>query len=188
MRSKEALQIRILNLCDENELSLNALGARCGITQSTLNNIVNGRNNSITIQTVLRICRGLGMELQEFFDDDLFRDIEQEADKGNADCAVALDKFAYEVRKYIGAYAAALGGLDCLVFTAGVGENSASMRARICEGLEFLGVKLDPEKNNTRGKEAIISADDSKVTVWVIPTNEELMIAQDTAALVNAAK
>ena len=73
MRSKEALQIRILNLCDENELSLNALGARCGITQSTLNNIVNGRNNSITIQTVLRICRGLGMELQEFFDDDLFR-------------------------------------------------------------------------------------------------------------------
>ena len=117
-----------------------------------------------------------------------FRDIEQGAEQGNADCALALDKFAYEVRKYIGSYAAALGGLDCLVFTAGVGENSASMRARICEGLEFLGVKLDPEKNNTRGKEAIISADDSKVTVWVIPTNEELMIAQDTAALVNAAK
>ena len=117
-----------------------------------------------------------------------FRDIENAADAGNENCALALDKFAYEVRKYIGSYAAALGGLDCLVFTAGVGENSASMRARICEGLEFLGVKLDPEKNNTRGKEAIISADDSKVTVWVIPTNEELMIAQDTAALVNAAK
>ena len=117
-----------------------------------------------------------------------FRDIETGAEEGNENCALALDKFAYEVRKYIGSYAAALGGLDCLVFTAGVGENSASMRARICEGLEFLGVKLDPEKNNTRGKEAIISADDSKVTVWVIPTNEELMIAQDTAALVNAAK
>ena len=117
-----------------------------------------------------------------------FRDIENGADAGNENCALALDKFAYEVRKYIGSYAAALGGLDCLVFTAGVGENSASMRARICEGLEFLGVKIDPEKNNTRGKEAIISADDSKVTVWVIPTNEELMIAQDTAALVNAAK
>ena len=117
-----------------------------------------------------------------------FRDIENGAEEGNENCAQALDKFAYEVRKYIGSYAAALGGLDCLVFTAGVGENSASMRARICEGLEFLGVKLDPEKNNTRGKEAIISADDSKVTVWVIPTNEELMIAQDTAALVNAAK
>ena len=117
-----------------------------------------------------------------------FRDIENGAEEGNENCALALDKFAYEVRKYIGSSAAALGGLDCLVFTAGVGENSASMRARICEGLEFLGVKLDPEKNNTRGKEAIISADDSKVTVWVIPTNEELMIAQDTAALVNAAK
>ena len=117
-----------------------------------------------------------------------FRDIENGAEEGNENCALALDKFAYEVRKYIGSYAAALGGLDCLVFTAGVGENSASRRARICEGLEFLGVKLDPEKNNTRGKEAIISADDSKVTVWVIPTNEELMIAQDTAALVNAAK
>ena len=117
-----------------------------------------------------------------------FRDIEEGAEGGNEDCALALDKFAYEVRKYIGSYAAALGGLDCLVFTAGVGENSASMRARICQGLEFLGVKLDPEKNNVRGREAIISADDSKVTVWVIPTNEELMIAQDTAALVNAAK
>ncbi|MBQ6890672.1 MAG: acetate kinase [Oscillospiraceae bacterium] len=117
-----------------------------------------------------------------------FRDIENGAAEGNEDCALALDKFAYEVRKYIGSYAAALGGLDCLVFTAGVGENSASMRARICEGLEFLGVKIDAEKNSVRGKEAIISADDSKVTVWVIPTNEELMIAQDTAELVSAAK
>ena len=117
-----------------------------------------------------------------------FRDIEGEAEKGNADCQLALDKFAYEVRKYIGSYAAALGGLDCLVFTAGVGENSGSMRARICEGLEYLGVKIDPEKNTIRGKEAIISTDDSKVTVWVIPTNEELMIAQDTAELVKAAK
>ncbi|MGM9584666.1 MAG: acetate/propionate family kinase [Faecousia sp.] len=117
-----------------------------------------------------------------------FRDIEGEAEKGNADCQLALDKFAYEVRKYIGAYAAALGGLDCLVFTAGVGENSASMRARICDGLQYLGVKIDPEKNTVRGKEAIISTDDSKVTVWVIPTNEELMIAQDTAELVKAAK
>ena len=96
---------------------------------------------------------------------------------------LALDKFAYEVRKYIGAYAAALGGLDCLVFTAGVGENSASMRASICEGLEFLGVKLDPEKNKIRGEEVCISTDDSKVKVWIIPTNEELMIAQDTMEL-----
>ena len=113
-----------------------------------------------------------------------FRDIEEQANAGNADCELALEKFAYEVRKYIGSYAAVLGGLDCLVFTAGVGENSATMRARICKNLEYLGVKIDAEKNNTRGKEAIISTDDSTVTVWVIPTNEELMIAQDTAELV----
>lgn len=80
-------------------------------------------------------------------------------------------------------YAAALGGVDCIVFTAGVGENSGSMRASICDGLEYLGVKLDPEKNKLRGEEVVISTPDSKVTVWVIPTNEELMIAQDTAAL-----
>ena len=113
-----------------------------------------------------------------------FRDIEEAAEKGNADCELALEKFAYETRKYIGSYAAVLGGLDCLVITAGVGENSASMRARICKNLEYLGVKIDPVKNNVRGKEALISADDSKVAVWVIPTNEELMIAQDTAELV----
>ncbi len=117
-----------------------------------------------------------------------FRDIEEQANAGNADCALALEKFAYEVRKYIGSYAAVLGGLDCLVFTAGVGENSATMRERICKNLEYLGIKIDPEKNNVRGKEAIISTDDSTATVWVIPTNEELMIAQDTAELVKAAK
>ncbi|MGM9554213.1 MAG: acetate/propionate family kinase, partial [Faecousia sp.] len=112
-----------------------------------------------------------------------FRDLEAGAKNGNEACRLALDKFCYEVRKYIGAYAAALGGLDCLVFTAGVGENGSTNRAAICEGLEFLGVKLDPEKNKVRGEEALISADDSRVKVWVIPTNEELMIAQDTAAL-----
>jgi acetate kinase len=91
------------------------------------------------------------------------------------------------VRKFIGAYAAALGGLDCLVFTAGVGENDSNIRADVCRGLEFLGIRLDPEKNAQRGKELKISAADSKVAVWVIPTNEELMIAQDTAALCKAA-
>ena len=115
-----------------------------------------------------------------------FRDLEAGAANGNEKCQLALDKFAYEVKKYIGAYAAALGGLDVLVFTAGVGENGVLMRSMICEGLEFLGVKLDPEKNKLRGDERIISAADSKVTVWVIPTNEELMIAQDTAELAKA--
>ena len=117
-----------------------------------------------------------------------FRDIEAQATAGNADCELALEKFAYEVRKYIGSYAAVLGGLDCLVFTAGVGENSPETRERVCSYLEFLGIKLDPEKNKVRGKEMRISTEDSKVAVWVIPTNEELMIAQDTAELVNAIK
>ncbi len=112
-----------------------------------------------------------------------FRDLEAGANEGNEKCRLALDKFAYEVKKYIGSYAAALGGLDVLVFTAGIGENDAATRASICEGMEWLGIKLDPEKNKLRGKERVISAADSKVQVWVIPTDEELMIAQDTAEL-----
>ena len=117
-----------------------------------------------------------------------FRDLEDGAKNGNADCQLALDKFAYEVAKYVGAYAAALNGLDVLTFTAGVGENGVSTRADVCAYLGYLGVKIDPEKNNVRGKEALISTPDSKVQVWVVPTNEELMIARDTAELVAAAK
>ena len=117
-----------------------------------------------------------------------FRDLEDGASKGNEDCRLALDKFCYEVAKYVGAYAAALNGIDVLTFTAGVGENAPNTRAAICEYLGFMGVKIDPEKNQVRGKETLISTPDSKVQVWVIPTNEELMIAQDTAELVNAAK
>ncbi len=117
-----------------------------------------------------------------------FRDLENGAKNGDANCSLALEKFAYEVAKYVGAYAAALNGLDVLTFTAGVGENGPSTRADICAYLGYLGVKIDPERNNVRGKETLISTDDSKVQVWVIPTNEELMIAQDTAELVNAAK
>ncbi len=117
-----------------------------------------------------------------------FRDLEDGAKNGNADCRLALDKFAYEVAKYIGAYAAALNGIDVLTFTAGVGENGVSTRADICAYLGYLGVEIDPELNGKRGKEMMISTPNSKVQVWVIPTNEELMIAQDTAELVKAAK
>ena len=117
-----------------------------------------------------------------------FRDLSAGADQGNEDCRLALDKFAYEVAKYVGSYAAALNGVDVITFTAGVGENDPETRAAICEYLGFMGVKIDPVKNKVRGKECVISTDDSKVQVWVVPTNEELMIAQDTAELVNAAK
>ena len=96
----------------------------------------------------------------------------------------AGDMFNYGVKKLIGAYAAAMGGVDAIIFTAGVGENSASQRLAIASDLEFMGVKMDAEANNVRGKETVISAADSKVKVLLIPTNEELMIAMDTAALV----
>ena len=117
-----------------------------------------------------------------------FRDLEDGAKKGNEDCALARDKFAYEVAKYVGAYAAALNGLDVITFTAGVGENDVNIRKAVCEYLGFMGVKIDPELNGNRGKEMKISTPDSAVEVWIVPTNEELMIAQDTAELVNAAK
>ena len=113
-----------------------------------------------------------------------FRDLEKAAKEGNKRAQLALDKFAYEVRKYIGSYAAAMGGVDIITFTAGVGENGPDMRESICEGLGFLGVHVDHEKNQVRGKETDISAADSTVTGYVIPTNEELMIARATLALV----
>ncbi len=112
-----------------------------------------------------------------------FRDLEAAADNGNERAKLALDKFFYEVRKSIGAYAAAMGGVDAIVFTGGIGENGIGNRAKIMKGLEYLGCKIDDEKNNIRGKEAIVSTDDSTVKIMVIPTNEELMIAKDTAAL-----
>ena len=114
-----------------------------------------------------------------------FRDLENAHKEGNDRAGLAVDMFNYGVKKLIGAYAAAMGGVDAIIFTAGVGENSASQRLAIASGLEFMGVKMDADANNIRGKEAVISAPDSKVKVLLIPTNEELMIAMDTATIVN---
>ena len=113
-----------------------------------------------------------------------FRDLESAFKEGIERAGLAVDMFNYGVKKLIGSYAAAMGGVDAIVFTAGVGENSASQRMAIASGLEFMGVKMDPEANKVRGKEAVISAPDSKVKVLLIPTNEELMIAMDTMNLV----
>ena len=113
-----------------------------------------------------------------------FRDLGAAAAEGNKRAALAVDMFNYGVKKYIGAYAAAMGGVDAIIFTAGVGENSAEQRMAIASGLEFMGVKMDEDANNVRGEERVISAADSKVKVLLIPTNEELMIAMDTASLV----
>ena len=113
-----------------------------------------------------------------------FRDLETEAKNGNERAQLALDMFVYSVKRYIGFYACAMGGVDAVAFTAGVGENNGEMREEVLEGAEFMGIKVDPKKNVGRGKEMDISADDSRVKVLVIPTNEELMIAKDTAELV----
>ena len=113
-----------------------------------------------------------------------FRDLTEAGEAGNRRAALAVDMFNYGVKKLIGAYAAAMGGEDAIIFTAGVGENSAEQRLAIASGLEFMGVKMDAEANKVRGKETVISAADSRVKVLLIPTNEELMIALDTAALV----
>ena len=113
-----------------------------------------------------------------------FRDLENAEAEGNKRAELALRVFDYAVKKYIGAYAAAMGGVDAVIFTAGVGENGPETRESACAGLEFMGIKIDPEKDKVRGKEMDVSTDDAKVRVLVIPTNEELMIAMDTAAIV----
>ncbi len=113
------------------------------------------------------------------------RDIENAANEGNEKAQLALRMYEYRIKKYIGAYAAAMGGVDAIVFTAGVGENQTDLREESCKGLEFLGIKINKEVNDkVRGKEAIISTDDSKVKVVVVPTDEEIVIARDTVELV----
>lgn len=114
-----------------------------------------------------------------------FRDLEAGVAAGNERCALALDMFSYQTKKFVGAYAAVMGGLDCIVFTAGIGENTPCVREDVCKGLEFLGVKFDDKANALKNDGSIreISAKDSKVKVLVIPTNEELVIARETAEL-----
>ena len=160
------------------------------------------RSGDIDAAVVQFICNKYGMSVDECLNmlnkksgmlgvsgvSSDFRDLEAGANEGNEACALAREKFCYEVAKYVGAYAAALNGIDVLTFTAGVGENDVNVRAAVCEYLSFMGVKIDPELNGNRGKEMVISTPDSKVQVWIVPTNEELMIAQDTADLVKAAK
>lgn len=114
-----------------------------------------------------------------------FRDVEKAAEEGNKHAQEALDVFANRVKAYIGAYIAEMNGADAIVFTAGVGENDIGMREKICADMDRIGIKIDPEKNNVRGVETTISTDDSPVTVLLIPTNEELMIARDTAEIVS---
>lgn len=113
------------------------------------------------------------------------RDIDAAADAGNEGAELARQMLIYGIKKYIGSYAAAMGGVDAIVFTGGIGENGPETREAVMSGMEFMGAKIDPAKNNFKGEERVISADDSKVKVLVIPTNEEIVIARDTLELVS---
>jgi acetate kinase len=158
------------------------MGTRCGDIDATIMEYLMGKHG-YDIKEMMDILNKKSGVLGISGVSSDFRDIENAMHEGNERARLALEKFYYEVRKDIGAYAAAMGGVDAIVFTAGVGENGAHDRNRICKGLDFMGVKLDPERNAVRGGEHLISADDSKVKVFVIATNEELMIARDTKAI-----
>ena len=113
------------------------------------------------------------------------RDIENAMMEGNERAKLVTDMLVYEIKKYIGSYAAAMNGCDAILFTGGIGENATDIREAVCENMEFFGIKIDKEANNVRGKLTKISAPDSKIEVWVVPTNEELLIARDTLALIS---
>jgi acetate kinase len=138
-----------------------------GLSVSEVNNILNKQSGVLGIS-------GVSSD---------FRDIQEAAEEGNKRAQLALARFAYVVKKYIGAYAAAMDGVDAIVFTAGLGENSAWMREKICGGLSYLGIEIDDAQNAKRGEETEITKPGCKTRVFVIPTNEELVIARDTAQI-----
>jgi acetate kinase len=114
------------------------------------------------------------------------RDIQEAANNGNKKAQLVSDMLAYEIKKYIGSYAAAMNGLDAVLFTGGIGENSWEVREQVCEDMDYFGIKIDKELNRSiRGKLTKISTPDSKIEVWIVPTNEELLIARDTLALIS---
>ncbi len=160
------------------------MGTRCGdIDTSIVEYITERENISVReLSTVLNKKSGV-FGISGVSSD--FRDLEDAANNGNERARLALDMFYYSVAKYIGAYTAAMNGTDAIVFTAGIGENSATTRKGIMEYLGYLGVEIDEEANSKRGEDIMISTEDSKVKVFVIPTNEELLIAKDTAEIVS---
>lgn len=160
------------------------MGTRCGdIDPAIVLNVMDNHNLSTKEMDTLMNKKSGVLGISGVSSD--FRDLGQAAAEGNERAQLALDMFHYQVRKEIGAFAAAMGGVDVITFTAGVGENGIEDRAAIAEGLEYLGAKLDPQRNDVRGKDALISTDDSTVKMYVIPTNEEIMIARDTKDIVS---
>ncbi len=151
-------------------------GGAITFLQKKLNLDADGMSNLLNKKSGVAGVSGVSSDMRE---------VDAAAQEGNELAKTALDMYNYRIKKYVGAYTAAMGGCDIIVFTAGVGENQSSMREEVCENMEWMGIKLDKEKNSAvHGEEAVISTPDSKVTVVVIPTDEELMIAMDTAAIV----
>ena len=164
------------------------MGTRCGdidagavtYIQKKLNLDADGVSNLLNKESGVAGFSGLSSDMRE---------LEAAEQNGDPHAILTLKMYNYRIKKYIGAYAAAMNGVDIIVFTAGVGENQYGVRSGVCQDMDWLGIKLDLAKNDSvRGEEAIISTPDSKVDVWVIPTNEELMIARDTKAIVDGLK
>ncbi|WP_297392337.1 acetate kinase [uncultured Peptoniphilus sp.] len=162
-----------------------AMGTRCGDLDPAILPFLMEKENLSTDEINTLINKKSGVLGISGVSSD-FRDIEAARDEGNKRAKLALDIFEKRVRGYIGSYMTELDHVDAIVFTAGVGENSIEMRESIVNGLKSLGLKIDTERNNVRGEDKLISADDSSIKIFVIPTNEELMIARDTKALVEA--
>ena len=187
--------------CQDTSMGLTPLegllmGTRCGscdpaVVQFIANNPLNDDGtpvgHPISVDEVLTMMNKKSGLLGISGKSSDCRDIDDLASHGDPNAKLAQEMLIYGIKKYIGSYAAAMGGVDIIVFTAGIGKNNAELRKQVIDGLEFMGAKIDPEKNKTR-KEAVISADDSRVTVCVIPTNEEIMIARDTLDLVTTGK
>ena len=164
--------------------------------------MMGSRSGDIDASAVTYIMEKLGKKPQEMADylnkqsgvlgitgiSSDMRDIENADKAGNERAHLALEMYAYRIKKYVGAYAAAMGGVDAIVWTAGVGENQTGLRMDSLEGMEFLGIKMDAERNNVRGKEVVLSAEDSRVKVVLIPTDEEIVIARDTVEIVSNLK
>ena len=160
------------------------MGTRCGDIDPSIVTFLMKKENLTTEQMdkILNKQSGkLGISGVSFDD----RDIEVAAEEGNARAKLAIDVFVYQVVGYIGRFAAQMNGVDVITFAGGIGENAIDVRKQICESLSFLGVKVDEDRNNCRGKEVEISTSNSKVKVFVVPTNEELMIARDTMEVVS---
>jgi len=161
-----------------------AMGTRCGSIDPAIIAFIMEKEN-MTVEEVNNILnKRSGVSGLSGISSD-FRDLEKAASQGNKRARLAIDVFAYKVKKFIGSYSAVMNGVDVLVFTAGLGENSVSMREKICSGLGYLGLELDTDANNIRSKETIITKPHCRVKAVVVPTNEELMIARDTVRVLN---